>query len=336
MTLILSAISPKWAMQASDRRVTVLNIADEVVGAKDERNKAVFVAERMTFAYTGHADIGGTDTAESFQAQLGRVMSEGRSVDDALREAAEMAAQYFRALPPHVEERSHAFVGVGWTADEIQSRVPFIVCLSNSIGHDGEWLARPGTDFHMHRETLRPPDPISLFVAPPLLSDEAVGHLAARIGSRLRESDDPASVARMLIQAIRDEAQTNSDVGKGIMVNCLPRAPGPPTGDVMLIGGLPQLDVRTFTYIPHGDWEGQYLGPLLVSSDGSQMGGFVATGSDITPDGGSSGFMYRPASAPTPPRAAVGQRVNPHKFGRNQPCWCGSGRKYKRCHGASR
>jgi hypothetical protein len=46
MTLILSAISPKWAMQASDRRVTVLNIADEVVGAKDERNKAIFVAER--------------------------------------------------------------------------------------------------------------------------------------------------------------------------------------------------------------------------------------------------------------------------------------------------
>jgi hypothetical protein len=148
-----------------------------------------------------------------------------------------MAAQYFRALPPYVEERSHAFVGVGWTADEIQSRVPFIVCLSNSIGHDGEWLARPGTDFHMHRETLRPPDPISLFVAPPLPSDEAVGHLAARIGSRLRESDDPAPVARMLIQAIRDEAETNSDVGKGIMVNCLPRAPGPPTGDVMLIEG---------------------------------------------------------------------------------------------------
>jgi len=27
--------------------------------------------------------------------------------------------------------------------------------------------------------------------------------------------------------------------------------------------------------------------------------------------------------------------VNEHKdLGRNDPCWCGSGKKYKRCHGA--
>ena len=337
MTLILSAISSKWAMQASDRRVTVLNTADQVVGAQDARNKAIFVAERMTFAYTGHADIGGTDTAEWFQAQLGRVMSEGGSVEDALREAAEMAAQYFRALPPYVDDRAHAFVGVGWTGDDTQARVPFIVCLSNSIGEDGGWLSQPGADFHTHREILGPHDPLLLFVAPPLLSDEAVGHLAARIGSHVQDSDDPAPVARMLIQAIRDVAETpDSDVGTGVMVNSLPRAPGPPTGDVILIGGLPQQDVRTFTYVPHGEWEGQYLGPLVVSSDGSQMGHFVATGSEITPDGGSTGFMYRPASAPPPPRSAVGQRVTAHKFGRNEPCWCGSGRKYKRCHGASR
>jgi hypothetical protein len=141
----------------------------------------------------------------------------------------------------------------------------------------------------------------------------------------------------MLIQAIRDEAEKpDSDVGKGVMVNNLPRAPGPPTGDVMLVGGLPERDVRTFTYVPHGEWEGQYLGPSVVGSDGSQMGGFVARGSDVTPDGGTTGFIYRPASAPPPPKSAVGQRVNTYKFGRNEPCWCGSGRKYKRCHGASR
>jgi uncharacterized protein YecA (UPF0149 family) len=23
------------------------------------------------------------------------------------------------------------------------------------------------------------------------------------------------------------------------------------------------------------------------------------------------------------------------KIGRNDPCWCGSGKKYKKCHGAS-
>jgi preprotein translocase subunit SecA len=32
----------------------------------------------------------------------------------------------------------------------------------------------------------------------------------------------------------------------------------------------------------------------------------------------------------------VQQRVvdEQHQLGRNDPCWCGSGKKYKKCHGA--
>jgi preprotein translocase subunit SecA len=34
--------------------------------------------------------------------------------------------------------------------------------------------------------------------------------------------------------------------------------------------------------------------------------------------------------------APVQQRVldEEHQVGRNDPCWCGSGKKFKRCHGA--
>ena len=40
-------------------------------------------------------------------------------------------------------------------------------------------------------------------------------------------------------------------------------------------------------------------------------------------------------AARPPPRAQQGQAVNEHKdVGRNDPCWCGSGKKFKRCHGA--
>ena len=45
-------------------------------------------------------------------------------------------------------------------------------------------------------------------------------------------------------------------------------------------------------------------------------------------------------AAPPEPVAAgsfqpQSQVVNEHKdIGRNDPCWCGSGKKYKRCHGA--
>ena len=28
------------------------------------------------------------------------------------------------------------------------------------------------------------------------------------------------------------------------------------------------------------------------------------------------------------------QTSTPHKVGRNDPCWCGSGKKFKKCHGA--
>src|SRR5213082_2728516 len=38
------------------------------------------------------------------------------------------------------------------------------------------------------------------------------------------------------------------------------------------------------------------------------------------------------ASAPVPVGAASGAAAQ-HKIGRNDPCWCGSGKKYKRCHG---
>jgi preprotein translocase subunit SecA len=39
---------------------------------------------------------------------------------------------------------------------------------------------------------------------------------------------------------------------------------------------------------------------------------------------------------PTAPPAQQGQRIasEEEKIGRNDPCWCGSGKKYKKCHGA--
>ena len=39
------------------------------------------------------------------------------------------------------------------------------------------------------------------------------------------------------------------------------------------------------------------------------------------------------AGAPTPAAQAAPASTGP-KVGRNDPCWCGSGKKFKRCHGA--
>jgi len=334
MTLVLSAISPRWAMQASDRRVVAVNRAEKIVARRDERNKAIFVAERMTFAYAGHADIGGLDTAEWFQQRLATRMSDGGTIEEALAEVAEMLTQYFRSLPADVDDRRHAFAGVGWTVAEVSQRSPFLVTMSNSLTSGGEWLPTPRSDFAIQQETLDPGEPCRLSAAGIPLSEEMRGHIRARIASQLDDGDDPTGVARILIETIREVAAVNEAVGPGVMVNCLPVAPGPPDGNVMLVGGLPERDVRTFTYVSSGGFDGRYLGPLVVTSDGSQLANFEASGAEVTPDGGTTGFMYRPSTAPPLPKAAVGQRVREYRIGRNEPCWCGSGKKYKRCHGA--
>ena len=61
----------------------------------------------------------------------------------------------------------------------------------------------------------------------------------------------------------------------------------------------------------------------------------TATGADAIAAAGAATAL---AEAPAPSTGAFqpqSQVVNEHKdLGRNDPCWCGSGKKYKRCHGA--
>jgi preprotein translocase subunit SecA len=64
----------------------------------------------------------------------------------------------------------------------------------------------------------------------------------------------------------------------------------------------------------------------------------------VTLSGGSAtaaaGAAVATAGAPRPARtggddaAVTTVRREEPKIGRNDPCWCGSGKKYKKCHGA--
>jgi preprotein translocase subunit SecA len=65
----------------------------------------------------------------------------------------------------------------------------------------------------------------------------------------------------------------------------------------------------------------------------------ISAGADAIAAAGSSAATA--VAAPPAPAASSGalpvqqQAVNEHKdIGRNDPCWCGSGKKYKKCHGA--
>jgi preprotein translocase subunit SecA len=57
----------------------------------------------------------------------------------------------------------------------------------------------------------------------------------------------------------------------------------------------------------------------------------TAAGAEAIAAAGSVGTSF----APQPGGTATATAVNQHKdIGRNDPCWCGSGKKFKRCHGA--
>jgi preprotein translocase subunit SecA len=57
-----------------------------------------------------------------------------------------------------------------------------------------------------------------------------------------------------------------------------------------------------------------------------------------TPNRGVNGGGAGQRRPPAGPISPTGTRIvsgPPAKVGRNEPCWCGSGRKFKVCHGAS-
>ncbi|HWQ22673.1 MAG TPA: preprotein translocase subunit SecA [Gaiellaceae bacterium] len=76
------------------------------------------------------------------------------------------------------------------------------------------------------------------------------------------------------------------------------------------------------------------LEPAPVRDGGLHYEHETAAGADaIAAAGAATAVAAPPLAAAAPPRQ--GQVVNEHRdLGRNDPCWCGSGKKYKRCHGA--
>ena len=63
----------------------------------------------------------------------------------------------------------------------------------------------------------------------------------------------------------------------------------------------------------------------------------TSAGAEVIAAAGATGAATALAAPPEPSDGSFAQApaVNEHKdLGRNDPCWCGSGKKYKRCHGA--
>jgi preprotein translocase subunit SecA len=72
----------------------------------------------------------------------------------------------------------------------------------------------------------------------------------------------------------------------------------------------------------------------------ARAGGATAAGTPLAaaPGGDAGGYPEAPTgldASDEPPAVVETRRVGEReKIGRNDPCWCGSGKKYKKCHGA--
>jgi hypothetical protein len=342
MTLILSVLAPDWVMQASDRRFTTKN-ADSSPEFIDRANKAVFVAERFSFAFTGRVDVDSKTADEWLQLSLSRLFLAGMCAEEAFVEVAALLDGKISTLPSDDQNRALTMVGVGWTDDSFAVRQPLLVRVSNVHDETGISLPAPSETFSISTEFLGTSTAL-LGVDGLGLDEEKVAALEAEVEGFVVAGEPEEVVARALVQTIRERAQESPGVGKGVMLNGLPRAPGPPDGEIRIIGAWPTNSVRTFACLNEGDESAVMHAPLIVASDGGAMSSFHASGGQGFPNmnaplgsfGPTSGLGYGDPANPKPlPRAAIGQSVRAlPKFGRNDPCWCESGRKFKKCHGA--
>jgi len=61
----------------------------------------------------------------------------------------------------------------------------------------------------------------------------------------------------------------------------------------------------------------------------------TSAGADVIAAAGGAATALADPPVTSPSSFAQAPVVNEHKdIGRNDPCWCGSGKKFKRCHGA--
>jgi preprotein translocase subunit SecA len=83
-------------------------------------------------------------------------------------------------------------------------------------------------------------------------------------------------------------------------------------------------------------YETSFAGAAVAAGAVTSAGAVSATGGGAYSAPASA--QGAPAMAAQPQQAqqavAVQQRHVEQKLGRNDPCWCGSGKKFKKCHGA--
>lgn len=292
MTLILATICPDYGVLVVDRRYTPM-----ASGADDERNKIVTVAGdngRVAVAFTGLARVTGIfQTGDWLVNALYESLNPHGDIGRMIEDLRGRADVAFEMLPPHARKEPLSFVGVGFSYTKDPPLPLFFVVTNDRRQAIVDWGEFEGRRFGLSLGTN---------------------------GSRRYE--DTFMLAYGSTQAV--------DTDELVAIQDLARQAKPPEAVKNKAAELIQTAARR---VAAAGTIGLQCGAAIVPVD---------PGSSIRTDyivGANSSTSYMPAHVMTHGAVKDGRMwsedrspVVVPKVGRNQPCPCGSGMKYKRCH----
>lgn len=285
MTLVVGLLSPNYVIQVSDRQLVTLEGDGSVRQREGEFNKAVLYCNVMAFAYCGLAEMGPrrqrTDLwmADRFNA-VGHV-DQGELLAHLVKEATErMKHPLFQRLSK--AQRRHAFMAVGWAQiDGGGDLEPYLSLVSNFHAPErgGIELADARPEFQIaHQHRLGPGAVTYAFwIGADLTKREQKFLHDAVKDLDPRRSEYPHQAVRALVGQVRSVAGRLETVGKGLLVNILPREAAEDRGPNLMLAGGPEPGHQTFLYVPPDQDTAIVYGPTYACG-GVQMANFEARG----------------------------------------------------------
>ncbi|MBD2054578.1 hypothetical protein H6F88_00785 [Oculatella sp. FACHB-28] len=286
MTFILTCTSGEYIYQVSDRRLTMLGGLNSGVVVDDESNKSTLVGGRMSFCYTGLAEISGKRT----DIWLAQTLANGpiQDLGVACERVRAQSTQEFRNLrrkrcPEHFLR--HAFVGIGWCRlPEDDGLQPLLCTISNALDGNGEWLAQPSDEFLIRINGWgQSSEGFSIAGAGQTLRQDEKHAIWRHIRRCAKKKAGPIAFLRALIDAVFFVADRYSGVGSNLMATCMPRAAAEDylrTGDSMAVYGLPHSNRNVFVYSSLERLHPIVYGPN-VATEGIAITGFHAGPLDL-------------------------------------------------------
>jgi preprotein translocase subunit SecA len=92
---------------------------------------------------------------------------------------------------------------------------------------------------------------------------------------------------------------------------------------------LESVDIDYVRYITHV--EATAAAAIEESTLDEGLEGALTNANEVAP--GATELPAHVHAAPSAPTPAASTTTSHEKLGRNDPCWCGSKRKFKQCHG---